>query len=132
MIKHDVVANYGGLAYHRARAVVDKETLADLRSGMDLYAAGDEAGKLRNQAWEEGDMGFIKCMRYAVIENVVVDADSRRLSVGSRLITHAENWARDLGATSVELTVYEFNQAAKALYRESGYRPQSVRMSKPL
>jgi len=38
----------------------------------------------------------------------------------------------DLGATSVQLTVYEFNQAAIDFYRSLGYETLSRRMRKPL
>ena len=70
--------------------------------------------------------------RYAVIDNIVVDEGHRRSGIGRALMARAENWAREKGATSVELNVYMFNQQAKGLYEVLGYEGVSVKMSKSL
>ncbi len=38
------------------------------------------------------------------------------------LMAEAHNWANARGATEIELTVWDFNSAATALYESLGYR----------
>jgi len=70
--------------------------------------------------------------RYAVVDSIAVTAAARRQGVGRRLMEQAQAWAAAQGATSVELTVFEFNDAARAFYRDLGYETLSRKMSRPL
>jgi GNAT superfamily N-acetyltransferase len=70
--------------------------------------------------------------RYAVVENLVVLEAHRRRGVGRALLETAEGWARSKGATSIELTMYAFNQAARDFYAELGFCILSHRLTKPL
>ena len=70
--------------------------------------------------------------QYAVIDNLAVDDGYRRYGIGRALMTRAEAWAKEKGATSVELNVYRFNQPAQKLYETIGYEEVSVKMSKRL
>jgi diamine N-acetyltransferase len=66
------------------------------------------------------------------VEDLVVDAASRRHGIGRKLMAAAEGWARDRGATDMELTVYEFNRDATAFYQELSYGTRHRRLTKPL
>jgi ribosomal protein S18 acetylase RimI-like enzyme len=70
--------------------------------------------------------------KYALIENIAVASDHRRRGIGEALMKRAEQWAKSLGAVSIELTVWEFNQTAKDFYYQLDYRPIRQRMSKEL
>jgi ribosomal protein S18 acetylase RimI-like enzyme len=70
--------------------------------------------------------------RVAVVENLAVREDFRRAGIGSALMDRALRWAEGLGATEIELNVYEFNQTAIDFYRNLGYATSSRRMSKRL
>lgn len=70
--------------------------------------------------------------RIAVVENLAVREGTRRVGIGRALMRHAQHWAEGLGATEVELNVYEFNQAAVSFYRSLGYTTSNRRMSKRL
>jgi hypothetical protein len=48
VIKRAVVADFGGLAYHHAHAMVDEEAPSDARARMDLDA-GEKTPDMRNQ-----------------------------------------------------------------------------------
>jgi ribosomal protein S18 acetylase RimI-like enzyme len=50
-----------------------------------------------------------------------VDPGVRRASVGSRLIEAVADWARERGATTLELSVTTNNPAAAALYARAGF-----------
>lgn len=70
--------------------------------------------------------------RYAVVENLAVREEHRRMGIGLALMERAEDWARAKGATSIELNVYAFNDVAQGFYRKLGYETLSCRMTKPL
>jgi ribosomal protein S18 acetylase RimI-like enzyme len=69
---------------------------------------------------------------YAVIENVIVDEVFRQKGIGQMLMREAEAWAQENGASMVELNVYDFNQAAIALYERLGYHMVSHKMARNL
>ena len=70
--------------------------------------------------------------RYAVVENLAVREGHRRAGIGLALMERAEKWAQTKGATSIELNVYAFNQAAQRFYRELGYEILSHRVTRTL
>src|SRR5580658_4323391 len=52
LVKRDIVTDHGSLTNHHAHAVIDEQTTADLRPGMDLDA-GEQARHLRQPARQE-------------------------------------------------------------------------------
>lgn len=67
-----------------------------------------------------------------VITQVVVRADSRRMGLGTALLAAFEAWARERGLTALDLSVFEGNTAAAALFRKAGYRPLEHRLGRLL
>jgi ribosomal-protein-alanine acetyltransferase len=63
------------------------------------------------------------------IENLVVDAGSRRRGLASRLLQQLLAHALDRGAKTMVLEVRESNQAARALYAKWGFREAGRRKS---
>lgn len=78
------------------------------------------------------DFPILVPRRYAVIENVVVAAAFRRLGIGRALMAKAQAWAEAVGADSIELSVWAFNDGAVEFYRFLGYETQSRKMGKGL
>ncbi len=70
--------------------------------------------------------------RYAVVDNLVVRPGFRRQGIGRALMNRAERWARERGAQTIELNVYEFNQEAIDFYRQMDYETLSRKLSKAL
>jgi diamine N-acetyltransferase len=70
--------------------------------------------------------------RYAVIDTLMVRACSKHQGFGRMLVKTAEDWSKAMGATSVVLNVYEFNQSAISFYEKAGYQTLSRRMQKEL
>ncbi len=58
--------------------------------------------------------------RIVFIDNMVVTEAHRGQGIGQALLDAAIEWGRARGATTLELTVWEFNQRAKALYERLG------------
>lgn len=69
---------------------------------------------------------------YAAIDTVVVRASERRKGIGRSLVERAHQWARDRGLTRVQLSVWDFNQDAIALYESLGYTTANRRMWRSL
>jgi RimJ/RimL family protein N-acetyltransferase len=58
---------------------------------------------------------------------LMVAASHRRRGIGTALLIHAEEWAREGGVTKLELHVFPHNVAALALYRKLGYEREGYR-----
>ena len=59
--------------------------------------------------------------RYAWIEDLVVDAGSRRLGAGRALIAWAEDWTRSRGLPGIMLETQNVNVAACRFYERCGF-----------
>jgi diamine N-acetyltransferase len=70
--------------------------------------------------------------RYVEIDNMAVKQLAQRQGVGRDLIDAAADWARGRGVSRLELNVYEFNDAAAALYRGAGFSTQNRRMTRQI
>ena len=66
--------------------------------------------------------------KYGCIENVTVEKTQRKQGIGKRLIAHAQQWAKERGASAMELTVWEFNQGAMKFYQQLGYHAYRSQM----
>jgi ribosomal-protein-alanine acetyltransferase len=62
------------------------------------------------------------------IENVVVEARSRRQGIAKSLLDELLQQARRCGATEILLEVRESNAPARALYEKLGFREQGRRL----
>jgi len=61
------------------------------------------------------------------VTNIVVAPESRRLGVGTRLMTNLASTAIGRGCTAWTLEVRASNNAAQELYRQFGFAPAGVR-----
>ena len=62
------------------------------------------------------------------VDNLVVRADQRSQRIGRRLLAASVEWARQLKATHVEVTVHDFNRDARRFYESFGFAPSMTRM----
>lgn len=76
------------------------------------------------------DHHLLKPRRYAVVDTLAVAEGWRSQGIGRVLMQQAETWAKERGITEIELSVWEFNQRALALYEKLGYRTMRRYMSK--
>jgi GNAT superfamily N-acetyltransferase len=68
----------------------------------------------------------------AYVDVLVVAEDVEGKGVGRALLTYAEDWARARGFAEVVLDVFAGNSGALAFYERVGYRPDHIRLTKPL
>ncbi len=55
------------------------------------------------------------------VDNLVVRADQRGQRIGRRLLAESLEWARQRGATHVEVAVHDFNREAERFYKAFGF-----------
>jgi ribosomal protein S18 acetylase RimI-like enzyme len=67
--------------------------------------------------------------RRGYLQRLAVHPDRRRLGVGQALVLDGLRWLRRWRADRALVNTQEGNDAAAALYRELGFRPESVRLS---
>lgn len=70
--------------------------------------------------------------KYAYINDFGVGAAYQRLGIGRMLFDACLTWGRSHGATSLDLTVWEFNQKAIRFYESLGMESVSRKMNVPL
>ena len=68
----------------------------------------------------------------AYVDILVVAREAEGKGVGRALMDHVESWARGKAFREVVLDVFADNQRAIAFYERQGYRPDHIRMAKPL
>jgi diamine N-acetyltransferase len=107
--------------------------LADENVGIFLAElAGELVGFIHVMTAQAREIPLLVPRHFAVIDNLVVTEHARRQGIGSLLMEQAEGWARERGLTTIELSVYEFNQGAIGLYEKTGYTTLLRRMIKSL
>jgi ribosomal protein S18 acetylase RimI-like enzyme len=93
---------------------------------------GQLVGFINVTVRDAADIPLLVPRRYAFVENIVVKESFQRRGVGEALMARAHRWAEAQGARTMELNVYEFNQAAQAFYRKLGYETLTRRMRRRL
>lgn len=75
---------------------------------------------------------FVIPRRFASIEDLVVSEQAQHQGVGQALTERVQQWAREQGATEIELDVWEFPTSAQPFYEKLGYQVTKRRMRKLL
>lgn len=71
-------------------------------------------------------------MRIAYLDDMVVDSRYQRQGIAKKLFYTVEVEAKRLGATRLDLMVWEFNESAITLYKSLGMTPQRYIFEKHL
>lgn len=99
-----------------------------------LVAEGEGTiiGFLSAEVRKNPDLPMFVPRRWLLIDNVGVAEAHQGKGVGRALMQSAHEWAQARGLAEVELTVWEFNEAAIKFYEELGYQPIMRRLRKTL
>jgi ribosomal protein S18 acetylase RimI-like enzyme len=68
----------------------------------------------------------LKPRTYGHIRDIIVDEAWRKRGIGKSLMQDAHKWAKQQGASSVELISFSFNTEALSFYRNLGYLDSDV------
>lgn len=77
---------------------------------------------------ERQENAYSKARVYLELEHIAVSPDARRQGVGSALVAESFALAKSLSIDDVELSVWEFNEAAKRLFTKKGFNTCWQRM----
>lgn len=66
------------------------------------------------------------------VDDFCVDENIRGVGVGKLLFNEVENYAKKIGATSIDLNVWQFNEAAYSFYEKYGFKIKKFTMEKTL
>ena len=69
---------------------------------------------------------------FCSVEEIGVAAACQHCGAGQALMRAAEQWARERGASTLELSVHDFNAQAIAFYRKLGFQFATHRMTLPV
>lgn len=109
------------------------ELLAEENIGLFVAETDQKlVGLIQAEVIETPAFPIIVPRRYALVNNIVVKAGYKNQGIGERLMDKVQDWAITNRATSLELTVYEFNETAIAFYEKVGFQAVSRKMSKNL
>jgi len=85
---------------------------------------------------------FLECMnvsmpmmvkrKFAYIHDFAVLEKYRRQGIASRLMSYVEEYAKERGASRIELAVHLFSEDAITMYEKIGFNPRAMRMEKDL
>ena len=111
---------------------------SDLQRGKLLTEPGAEAfvatidGEPCGVVSVHPDTDYFTGHPRAYVDILVVAREAEGKGVGRALMDRVERWARDRAFREVVLDVIAGNQGAIAFYERQGYRPDHIRMAKPL
>ncbi|MBW3632081.1 MAG: GNAT family N-acetyltransferase [Chloroflexi bacterium] len=127
----------GRTASPRDPAALD-QFFFDLGSGRLLSEPGAEAFVATVASEPCGlvsvhpDVDYFTGHPRAYVDVMVVAAEVEGKGIGRALMDYVERWARDRSCREVVLDVFAENHGAIAFYDRLGYRPDHVRMAKPV
>ncbi len=127
----DDLAQLDELAPAAALAEATVRTDADLPEG--LATAGHHLCTIVAGERAVGSLWFsLDARGQAFLDEITIAAEERSRGYGRRALALAEDLARRLGATRLELNVYQHNPRALALYQALGYVTTKQTLRKPL
>ena len=103
-----------------------------LPQGAETFVAADGNGAPVGLLIVYPDRDHFTGHGRAYVEVLAVAAEAEGKGAGTALMRHAEEWARERGLREVVLDVFAGNARARTFYERIGYRPDHIRMAKPL
>lgn len=97
-----------------------------------LWWVTTETGETVACLWMGNAIAQMNGERYSHIFLLYVKPDHRRRGIGTALMKHAQNWAKQRGDAQIGLQVFSDNTPALNLYSRLGYSTQSLLIVKSL
>ena len=66
---------------------------------------------------------FIVAHRYGHLQSLIVTESLRKIGLGKQLVMATHRWAKEQGATEMQLDIWEFAEGPQHFYTALGYRP---------
>jgi ribosomal protein S18 acetylase RimI-like enzyme len=103
------------------------------RDGMRVLLcsmAGETVGFVAALLGERPERDATYARRILFVDTIVVKESAQRRGCGKALMDAAVALARDLGASRVELEVWDFNDQARAFFAAQGFDPMFARLTR--
>jgi ribosomal protein S18 acetylase RimI-like enzyme len=124
--------------YHKPLAPGAARRLAEglfEREGMHVFLVtldGDPVGFVAAILGERPERDATHGRKVVFVDTIAVKDSVQRRGCGKALIDAAVAMAREAGATSVELEVWDFNAQARAFFAAEGFGPMYARLRRPV
>jgi GNAT superfamily N-acetyltransferase len=105
------------------------------REGMRVFLAlqdGVPVGFLAALLGERPEQDSTYARRIVFVDTIAVLDSAQRRGCGKALMDAAVAMARETGATSVELEVWDFNAQARTFFAAQGFGPMYARLRRPV
>lgn len=99
------------------QVIAEKECLM-----LGCFSDEELIATVRASLWK--DNGIVPGISFVCLDNIIVKQEFRHRGIARMLFDRVEQWAAELGATRLELHVWNFNKNAMAFYRSMGMSPQ--------
>jgi len=80
------------------------------------------------QVLEYKDHHILHDMKIVEINDMCVDEKTRGNNIGRQFVDSAKDYAKEIGAARLELTVWGFNKSARQFYEHLGMSERTIRM----
>lgn len=101
-----------------------KKIIADEKT--PIFVAADDSGKVLGHAFTvisvNTSQNMPTGMKSMYIDDICVDENARRMSVGKSLYEHCIAYAKGIGCYDVSLNVWEGNDSARSFYDSMGMK----------
>lgn len=101
---------------------------SDLSSVMIIEENVDVVAYLIIRTIETPNIAILKKRKYVFIDDLGVMEAYRGQGLGKKLINYALEFCKKIEASSLELSVWDFNESAIAFYEQLGMKTKSRRM----
>ncbi|WP_028776950.1 GNAT family N-acetyltransferase [Shimazuella kribbensis] len=119
-------------SFKTAQLRIARESVDNPSAGTEIFVAEDESGEL---------LGFLELAPYrdnlsgidqGNIVAIAICPESEGKGVGTKLMTKAEEWARQKGYKQIVLNVFSKNYRAVNFYKHLNYEAEVVKMVKEI
>jgi len=97
-----------------------------------LFESGGRAVGMLHMVVRETEHTYLRAGRGAHVHHLVVTEDAEGTGVAQALMQAATEHARELGATRMELSVFECNDRARAFYAKLGFDTETRKLYRAL
>lgn len=120
-----------------ADGTLNRKRFDELMSGdKDAIFVADEGGTVLGfvqvSIQDLSDRTWTPIRTKVDIDAIGVDESRRGEGIGTLLLSAAERWAKEHGATFITMSVHDFNSKARHAYESAGYRSQRTLLDKRL
>ena len=96
---------------------------ARARSWLCVDIEDEAVGYVLAMLRERPDNPFTKAIRWIELDQVAIVDEARGGGAGRLLVSVVIDWAQDLGVELLELSVWDFNEVARAFFGAMGAQP---------